>query len=851
MRRGTVVFALALAVPVALAPARAADEEARALYVTAREVHVGNGEVFRPGAIAIENGKVVAVGRPEEVAVPEGARRLDGAAVIPGLVAASTEHVARGPDDDPATVAPETRAIDGYDFQADEAPLLAGGVTTAFLSPGSRRVVSGRGAVVKLAGASASERTLRADAGIVAGVGDRVNRPPPVIDPPITPDATAHPLLPHRRQLPVTRAGSILLLRQLVARARGGEGALAEMSDGRATTWIGADTAGDLEAAVAFAREANLQVTLVGARDAHAVIPLLREAKFPVVLHWPGDPGRVTAPADADAARAELAARRNAALLADAGVQFALATDDETSLADLLFVAASAAAEGLAPERALAAVTGDAARILGVADRVGTLEPGRDGDLVLLSGPPTDLRTFPRSTVVSGRVVWERKGGDRTVVVRAAQVHVGDGRVFAPGEVAIEDGRILEVGAAVGIPPGARFVDLGAGSITPGWIDAFSHAGRAGAGASTGGGVGGELSTALTAASAWTPEDASWELLRSRGVTAVLTAPGGGGRRARRAAILKSGGPASARVLLDDAGLVIRLSGDRDLAAAVAEVEGALKKARAYRESLEKYEKEKKEYDAWKKTHDEEEAKRKAALAAKPAETPKPAEGAKKEGEGGQPAEAQEQKKEPEKKEPEKTAEKPAPEEKEEPRKPRTDEALAGWGHVLDKTVPVLVRARTVEEIRAALKLLVDESKLRVIVGGGDDARRLGPALSKAKVGVIASPLVLAQDRTGPVNLLRELALSHLPCAVGSDSWLGAAELHDLVAYAVARGLSPAAAVRLLTGDAAKLLGVDGRIGLLEPGRDADLVLLTGEPFGAGSGIHSVYVGGQEVFRAK
>jgi hypothetical protein len=205
-----------LAVALLAVVARAAPETQPPLYVTAGEIHVGTGQVFRPGAVSIVDGKIAAVGRPGDVACPAGARRIDGgpnAAIVPGLVAAQTEHLAKG-DEDPNSVAADVRAIDGYDFAAPEAKLLAAGVTTVFISPGSNRVVTGRGAVVKTGGASRETRTLRADAGLVAGIGESVAHPPPVIDPPVEPDATNAPLQPWRRQFPVTRAGALMLLRQ-------------------------------------------------------------------------------------------------------------------------------------------------------------------------------------------------------------------------------------------------------------------------------------------------------------------------------------------------------------------------------------------------------------------------------------------------------------------------------------------------------------------------------------------------------------------------------------------------------------------------------------------------------------
>ena len=666
--------------------------------------------------------------------------------------------------------------------------------------------------------------------------------PPAVLEPPDEPDAALSPLLPHRSQLPVTRAGSLLLLRGLLGAGAGGYAA--EVAAGRAPLWIAADSTGDIEAALAFAGEAGFTAVLVGALEAGAMSREIAESKLPVVLRWPTLPGRVTRSESAEEEAVRSRALVNPRLLAGRGVPFAL-TADPSALPQLLFVAASAAAEGLAPERALAAVTSEAARIAGVDDRVGALLPGRDGDLVILSGAPHDLRAVPVATVVDGSVVWERRASAATLVVRAAEVHLGDGRVLAPGEVALQDG--VEVGPTVGVPPGAEIVDLGAGAVMPGMIDAFSHAGLAG----TSGGSGGDLTTSFSASKAVDPQDPAFALLAGRGVTTILTAPGGNGRVAGRASVVKTAGPwPGRRVLREDAGMVVRLRDEADLAAAASQIEGAVKQARDYRAAFEKYAKEKKEYDDWKRKRDEEAQKAAAEKARQDAEK-KAAE--KKDGEkkDGAPEEGQDGDKKgdakSEKKE-EAKPEAPKEEEKEEPRRPKTNEALEGWAPVLDDKAPLLVRARTFEELRAALKLL-SEVKLRGALVGGDDARRLRTQILGAKVPVIASPSVLVTEPGGDVNLLRELALSGIPAAVGSDSYLGGHELRDLLAFAVRSGLAPATAVKMVTGDAARVLGVGDRVGTIAAGRDADLLLLSAPPFAPGSRILRVFVGGEEVLR--
>src|SRR5262249_35782493 len=154
--------------------------------------------------------------------------------------------------------------------------------------------------------------------------------------------------------------GSLLLLREMLDKGKAGDAASADVASGKTEIRIGADSVGDVEAALALVKERGLRAVLVGGRDVNAMVPAVRAAGLRVVLRWPASPGRLAAASDAETQKALLAARRNAALLADAGVAFALAPADDRSLPDLLFVAASAARSGLSAERALAAVSIDA-----------------------------------------------------------------------------------------------------------------------------------------------------------------------------------------------------------------------------------------------------------------------------------------------------------------------------------------------------------------------------------------------------------------------------------------------------------------------------------------------------------
>src|SRR5262249_9507356 len=136
------------------------------VYRAAR-IWTGNGPPIPNAVPVVRDGKGVKVGPRAKITVPEDAEvhDLGQAVLIPGLVIAETTLGERGRDDDRA-LTPEFRAIDGFDFYADYTAALSGGVTTVQIAPGSRRLMPGQGAVVKLAGDDPAARTLREPAGL-------------------------------------------------------------------------------------------------------------------------------------------------------------------------------------------------------------------------------------------------------------------------------------------------------------------------------------------------------------------------------------------------------------------------------------------------------------------------------------------------------------------------------------------------------------------------------------------------------------------------------------------------------------------------------------------------------------
>jgi imidazolonepropionase-like amidohydrolase len=152
----------------------------------------------------------------------------------------------------------------------------------------------------------------------------------------------------------------------------------------------------DIIAALRLAREFNLRLVLDGCADAPLVLAEIKASGFPVILH----PTMARAYEDQENAAMDTAVR-----LRDAGIPFAFQSGYESYVPKtrvLLFEAAVAAGKGLGQQDALAAATLGAARILGIADRTGSLEAGKDADLALFDGDPFEYATHCTGTVVSG-----------------------------------------------------------------------------------------------------------------------------------------------------------------------------------------------------------------------------------------------------------------------------------------------------------------------------------------------------------------------------------------------------------------------------------------------------------------
>lgn len=393
----------------ALAAGIAAAEPAAPLAIRGDVVHTMAGPAIRDGVVLLENGKVKQVGPAAEVMIPPGIRVLRGAVVTPGLIDAHTAVGLTGflnqPQDQDQLdtgepVQPELRAIDSYNPRERLVEWIRGfGITTIHTGHAPGALVSGQTMVVKTVGATVEEATLKPVAMVAVTLGDDAR---PSDD----------------KKSPGTRSKAVAMLRgELVkareyARKRGLADAekrpdrdlrrevFADVVAGKLPLLVTVNRATDIDAALRVAAEFGIRIVLDSAAEAYLATDRIKAAGVPVILH--------PTMRRAGMGETENIGFETAAKLRAAGIPVALQSGYEgyvpkTRVA--LFEAAVAAANGLSTEEALATITIDAARILGVADRVGSLQPGRDADVAVFDGDPFEYTAHCTAVVIDGRIV--------------------------------------------------------------------------------------------------------------------------------------------------------------------------------------------------------------------------------------------------------------------------------------------------------------------------------------------------------------------------------------------------------------------------------------------------------------
>jgi imidazolonepropionase-like amidohydrolase len=385
--------------------------------ITNARIHPISRPTIDKGTIVLRGGKIDALGAG--IPVPPGATVVDaaGADVYPGFINARTqmglnEPGPRGFEDvnEMLELNPQLRTRMAYHSESDAiAVARTNGVTSVAVMPGGG-TFGGEVAVMNLDGWTWEDATLKANAGITfnfpvigggsgrggGGGGGRGGGG--------APEGATYEDLKRTRDRRLDELAR--LFDSVRAYAKAGPDktvdwtheALIPVVERKLPLITTANRAQDIRDAVAFADRVKVNLVISGGTEASAVTPLLKEKNVPVIL------GNILSlPGNEDAFHA--ATYQLAGELAQAGVKVAFSTADSAYVRILPYHAAMSVAWGMKRDEALKALTINAAEILGVSDRIGSLEPGKDANLFISKGDPLEIRTTVTRVFINGNDV--------------------------------------------------------------------------------------------------------------------------------------------------------------------------------------------------------------------------------------------------------------------------------------------------------------------------------------------------------------------------------------------------------------------------------------------------------------
>lgn len=373
------------------------------LAIKGNLVYTSAGDPIANGIVLVKDGKIERVGIETEIRIPDNYEILEAKVVTPGLIDAHTVvglagHYNQNHDQDQletsSAIQPELRAIDAYNAkEALVGHLRSLGVTTIHTGHGPGALISGQTMIVKTTGETVEKDVLVPSKMLAFTLGSMINS---------------------AIKKPGTRSKGVAMLRQELIKAQDYAKkrknkkkpsttnlrmeALADLLEGKLTAMVTVHKANDIMTTIRLQKEFGFPMVIDGAAEAYLILDEIKESELPVFVH----PTMIRTFGDSKNASMETASR-----LYDAGIPFAFQSGYEGYVPKtrvILFEAAVAVANGLDRQQALRALTINAAKLLGIDERVGSLEKGKDADLVLFDGDPFEYTSQVTGVIINGNI---------------------------------------------------------------------------------------------------------------------------------------------------------------------------------------------------------------------------------------------------------------------------------------------------------------------------------------------------------------------------------------------------------------------------------------------------------------
>lgn len=385
--------------PYAQAPSQPGDT----YVVDAEFIHIGDGSTITNGRVVVNGGLISAIGSQESIPVPANATQLSTSVLTPGFIDAHTVVGLAGYLNDPGSdqdqldrssaIQPELRALDAYNpLEPLVGHLREHGVTTIQTGHAPGALISGQSMIIKTSAQSAEE-ALNPSSMLTFSLGGVISS---------------------AFSKPGTRAKAMAMIRQELIKAqeyaqKRADGkltsrnlsheALADLLEGKSTALISVHRAQDILTALRLQKEFGFEMVLDGAAEIYLVLEEVKAANVPIILH----PTMLRATGEAINVSME-----TPAMLADAGVSFAFQSGYEGYVPKtrvILFEAGVAVGNGLSPEDAIKNLSLYPAQLLGIDNQVGSLEVGKDADMVLFNGDPFEYTTLVEQVMINGQLI--------------------------------------------------------------------------------------------------------------------------------------------------------------------------------------------------------------------------------------------------------------------------------------------------------------------------------------------------------------------------------------------------------------------------------------------------------------